>query len=102
MPLSGAFYSYFSSGQVAVKSRFDRFLIFNKSGDWLANYIQRAILCHISDHFLIMLVCGSFNIGLRPLRFFNVWSQDQDLRNLVTSRWESSSLTTGSLWENSR
>lgn len=40
----------------------------------------------------------NFNVGHRPFRLFNVWCQDQDLRNLVTTTWEASCPWAGSLW----
>lgn len=83
MPLSGVLYSYFGTAQVVATSRLDRFLISNGFREWSTNCFQHAIMSNISNHIPIILLTGNLHSRLHPLRFFNIWCQDHNLRNLV-------------------
>lgn len=100
LSLFGASYSYFGNGQVIARSRLNWFLIFNSSMGWSSRVTQLVIQHHVSCHIPIMLSMGNFSPGRRPFQFFNIWCQDKNLGNLVTSTWECYRSSSGSFWGN--
>jgi exonuclease III len=72
IPLSGGNYTWSNNREMVSMSRIDRFLYI---ADWEEGFItisQKRLVRLTSDHFPIMLECGSIPRGRRPFRFENM------------------------------
>ena len=73
-------------------SHIDRFLF---TADWSEGFVNISLKRLVrldSDHFPIMLECGSIQRRKRPFRFENMWLKADCFADLVRSWWESYSV----------
>jgi hypothetical protein len=56
-------------------SKLDRFLISTDWEEWFPEVCQKRLPRVLSDHFPVMLECGSGRRGRIPFRFENIWLQ---------------------------
>jgi hypothetical protein len=50
--------------------------------------LQRRLHRLCSDHFLILLDCGDFHGGGRPLKFENMWLNSEGFVDMVKQWWD--------------
>lgn len=99
LPLLGVSFTFFGSGQNVARSRIDRFLVFAGTRSWSCNLIQNVVFRFDSNRILIIASSEDMPRGMHSFRFFNVWCQDAELKDLVEKLWEESSLSQASFWE---
>ena len=89
IPLSGGNYTWSNNREMVSMSRIDRFLY---TADWEEGFItisQKRLVRLTSDHFPIMLECGSIPRGRRPFRFENMWLKADGFLERVCNWWGS-------------
>jgi hypothetical protein len=86
IPLVGGRYTWSNSQS---RSRLDRFLFTSTIEDHFTLLAQRRLPRLCSDHFPVLLECGSFENGRRPFRFENMWLKSEGFLAKVKSWWES-------------
>jgi exonuclease III len=89
MPLSGGNFTWSNNRDMVSMSRIDRFLY---TADWEEGFItitQKRLVRLTSDHFPIMLECGSIPRGRRPFRFENMWLKAEGFLERVRNWWDS-------------
>ena len=89
IPLSRGNFTWSNNRDVVSMSRIDRFLY---NADWEEGFItisQKHLVRLTSDHFPIMLDCGSIPRGRRPFRFENMWLKVEDCLERVRNWWGS-------------
>jgi exonuclease III len=89
IPLSGGNFTWSNNREVASMSRIDRFLY---TADWEEGFItisQKRLVRLTSDHFPVMLECGSVPRGRRPFRFENMWLKADGFLERVRDWWGS-------------
>jgi hypothetical protein len=84
--LVGGRYTWLNSQS---RSRLDRFLFSSTIEDHFSMLIQRRLPRLCSDHFPILLECGSIEHGRRPFRFENMWLKSKGFLAKVKGWWES-------------
>jgi hypothetical protein len=92
IPLSGGLFTWSNNREISSMSHLDRFLF---SADWnegLANIFQKRMVRLNSDHFPVLLDCGSIQRRRRPFRFENMWLTVEGFADLVKAWWESYSI----------
>jgi hypothetical protein len=86
IPLVGGRYTWSNSQS---PSRLDRFLFTSAIEDHFTLLAQRRLPRLCSDHFPVLLECGSFESGRRPFKFENMWLKSEGFLAKVKSWWES-------------
>ena len=89
IPLSGGNFTWSNNREVASMSRIDRFLY---TADWEEGFItisQKRLVRLTSDHFPVMLECGSIPRGRRPFRFENMRLKADGFLERVRGWWGS-------------
>jgi hypothetical protein len=89
IPLSGGNFTWSNNRDIVSMSRIDRFLY---TADWEEGFItiaQKRLVRLTSNHFPIMLECGSIPRGRRPFRFENMWLKAEGFLERVRNWWDS-------------
>jgi hypothetical protein len=89
IPLSGGNFTWSNNRDVVSMSRIDWFLY---NADWEEGFItisQKRLVRLTSDHFPIMLDCGSIPRGRWPFRFENIWLKAEGCLKRVRNWWGS-------------
>uniref|UniRef100_A0A2N9FUW6 Reverse transcriptase domain-containing protein n=1 Tax=Fagus sylvatica TaxID=28930 RepID=A0A2N9FUW6_FAGSY len=89
IPLSGGNFTWSNNRDVVSMSRIDWFLY---NADWEEGFItisQKRLVRLTSDHFPIMLDCGSIPRGRWPFRFENIWLKAEGCLERVRNWWGS-------------
>uniref|UniRef100_A0A2N9EHP5 Reverse transcriptase domain-containing protein n=1 Tax=Fagus sylvatica TaxID=28930 RepID=A0A2N9EHP5_FAGSY len=93
LPLVGGIFTWSNNREISSMSRLDRFLF---SADWnesTTNISQKRMVRLNSDHFPVLLDCGSIQRRRRPFRFENMWLKAEGFADLVRGWWESYSFS---------
>ncbi|RVX10866.1 hypothetical protein CK203_018210 [Vitis vinifera] len=86
LPLQGGMVTWSGGFNNLLKSRIDRFLIFE---DWEAHFrecIQGVLARLVSDHSPIILDGGGMTRGPTPFRFENMWLKEEGFKE-VLRKW---------------
>uniref|UniRef100_A0A2N9EI09 Reverse transcriptase domain-containing protein n=1 Tax=Fagus sylvatica TaxID=28930 RepID=A0A2N9EI09_FAGSY len=89
IPLSGGNFTWLNNREMVSMSRIDRFLYI---ADWEEGFItiyQKRLVRLTSDHFPIMLECGSIPRGRQPFRFENMRLKADGFLEWVRNWWGS-------------
>jgi hypothetical protein len=73
IPLSWGNSTWSNNREVSSISRIDRFLFTADWSEGFVNISQKRLVRLNTDHFPIMLECGSIRRRKRPFRFENMW-----------------------------
>ena len=87
-PLIGGIFTWSNNREISSMSRLDRFLF---SADWnegITNISQKRMVRWNSNHFPVLLDCGSVQRRRRPFRFENMWLKEEGFAELVRGWWE--------------
>lgn len=92
-------FTFFGSGQIAVRSCLDKFLVSDGARNWFSNIAPSTILQFFSDHIPVLVSFGDLSRGSWPFKFFDVCCQKKNLQHVVANSWMDSFLSNGSLWD---
>ena len=73
LPLLEGQFTWSNNQDPSTKSRIDRFLVSTDLEEQFTKLTQKALPRFVSDHYPIMLECGSFNRGKSYFKFENMW-----------------------------
>lgn len=65
---------------------------------WSEGIVQHVVFKFSSDRPPIVLSLEVISHGLRSFHFFNVWSDNPDLRLVVKEEWDESGVLSSSFW----
>jgi hypothetical protein len=88
-PLLGGKFTWSNGRSIDARSRLDRFLFTADWEDYFGLISQKRLVRLGSDHFPILLVCGSPHQGSRPFKFENMWLKVDDFVAKVHQWWNS-------------
>ena len=86
IPMAGGRYTWSSNNS---RSRLDCFLFSPNVEEHFTMVTQQCLLRLCSDHFPILLECGSTPFDRRPFRFENMWLKSEGFHEKVKRWWES-------------
>ncbi len=92
IPLTGGVFTWSDNREISSMSRLDRFLF---TADWNEGFVhisQKRLVRLSSDHFPVLLECGTIQRRSRPFRFENMWLKAEGFEDLVKEWWESYSV----------
>ena len=84
IPMAGGRYTWSSNNS---RSRLDRFLFSPNVEEHFTMVTQQCLLRLCSDHFPILLECGSTPFDRRPFRFENMWLKSEGFHEKVKRWW---------------
>ena len=88
-PLLGGKFTWSNGRSIDARSRLDRFLFTADWEDYFGLISQKRLVRLGSDHFPILLVCGSPHQGSRPFKFENMWLKVDGFVAKVHQWWNS-------------
>jgi hypothetical protein len=88
-PLEGGRFTWSNGREIEAMSRLDRFLFSAEWDEKFPSIKQQRLARLLSDHFPLMLECGSAHQGRRPFRFENMWLHSDGFVERVKNWWMS-------------
>jgi hypothetical protein len=88
-PLLGGKFTWSNGRTIDARSRLDRFLFTADWEDYFGLISEKRLVRLGSDHFPILLVCGSPHQGSRPFKFENMWLKVDGFVAKVHQWWNS-------------
>lgn len=88
LPIHGRSYTCYKADG-SCKSRIDRILLNSNWIDRWPNSTQRGLRRTVFDHCPIFLEIKARDWGLKPFRYFNMWSTHPDFKDFVCRKWDS-------------
>jgi len=85
--LRGGDFTWSRSGDEAVCSRLDRFLVSVEWEEKFPDLIQKRLPRLLSDHFPICLVAAELERGKSPFRFENMWLAADGFSDIIEEWW---------------
>ena len=86
-PLRGGDFTWSRSGNEAVCSRLDRFLVSAEWEEHFPDLIQKRLPRLLSDHFPICLETAHLERGKAPFRFENMWLRSEGFSDVIKQWW---------------
>uniref|UniRef100_A0A2N9I916 Reverse transcriptase domain-containing protein n=1 Tax=Fagus sylvatica TaxID=28930 RepID=A0A2N9I916_FAGSY len=90
--LAGGVFTWSNNREISSMSQLDRFLFTADWNEGFVHFSQKRLVRLSSDHFPVLLECGTIQRRSRPFRFENMWLKAEGFEDLVKEWWESYSV----------